>query len=745
MRRELFFLIFMSAVTQCGALEGPAPRPVLTLQAGWPEIFVGESVTLRCVIARQAGGWRYTWYRDGIAVREMYSDQLDGAEYTIRDASRYHSGDYTCQGERSFSPVHQSVRSEPVKILVSTGLVILQAPLMPLTQGEGVTLRCRVRGNPSLSQVLFYKDDKVIGSQASPVLTMAHLTEEDEGSYWCRATWGRQWNLCSARSLEVKLSVTGPAPRPVLTLQAGWPEIFVGESVTLRCVIARQAGGWRYTWYRDGIAVREMYSDQLDGAEYTIRDASRYHSGDYTCQGERSFSPVHQSVRSEPVKILVSTGLVILQAPLMPLTQGEGVTLRCRVRGNPSLSQVLFYKDDKVIGSQASPVLTMARLTEEDEGSYWCRATWGRQWNWRSARSLEVKLSVTELFSEPVLQLLSGTPVLGKSLTLRCLAQLTARKPDTVLRYYFLKEGWMLGTATSRNVFTLTAAQLRHAGSYKCKVTADGTSVVMLSNSVQVGFTADPVEEDYEESAYKPGPANLSTVYSKPTVHSYPDSPSLSPPSLPDTSIDTAHPLPDSPSLSPPSLPDTSIDTAHPLPDSPSISPPSLPDTSIHTAHPLPDSPSLSPPSLPDTSIDTAHPLPDSPSISPPSLPDTSIHTAHPLPDSPSISPPSLPDTSIHTAHPLPDSPSISPPSLPDTSIDTAHPLPDSPLIPLSTLPTPSQTPPVSLPPLSLIPLSTLPTPSQTPPVSLPPLSLIPLSTLPTPSQTPPDLSPLSP
>ncbi|MGH0157831.1 UNVERIFIED_CONTAM: hypothetical protein FKN15_036144 [Acipenser sinensis] len=299
-----------SPSTLCGA--GLAPQPVLTLQAGWPEIFVGESVTLRCEIARQAGGWRYSWYRDGIPVRETYSDRLDGANYTIRDASRYHSGDYTCRVDRSSSPAHQSMCSDPVKILVSR-----------------------------------------------------------------------------------------LAPQPVLTLQAGWPEIFVGESVTLRCEIARQAGGWRYSWYRDGIPVRETYSDRLDGANYTIRDASRYHSGDYTCRVDRSSSPAHQSMCSDPVKILVS-----------------------------------------------------------------------------------------KLFSEPVLELVPGTPVLGKSLTLRCLSQLTTRKLGTGLRYYFLKEGWMLGMATLKNVFTWKAAQLRHTGSYKCKVTADGTSVVMLSSSVQVGFTA---------------------------------------------------------------------------------------------------------------------------------------------------------------------------------------------------------------------------------------------------------------
>ncbi|KAK6473453.1 low affinity immunoglobulin gamma Fc region receptor II-like [Huso huso] len=363
-------------------------------------------------------------------------------------------------------------------------------------------------------------------------------------------------------------ALEGLAPQPVLTLQAGWPEIFVGESVTLRCEIARQAGGWRYSWYRDGIPVRETYSDRLDGANYTIRDASRYHSGDYTCRVDRSSSPAHQSLCSDPVKILVSTGLVILQAPLMPLTRGEGVTLQCCVRGNPSLSQVLFYKDDKVIAAQASPVLTMARLTEGDEGNYWCRATWGRQWRWRSARSLEVPLSVT-----------------------------------------------------------------------------------------------DPVEEDYE-SGYRPGPTD-STAHSIHTDHSLPDSPSLSHPSLPDTSNPTAHSLPDSPSLSHPSLPDTSNPdnpTAHSLPDSPSLSHPSLPDTSNPTAHSLPDSPSLSHPSLPDTSNPTAHSLPDSPSLSHPSLPDTSNPTAHSLPDSP-VSHPSLPDTSNPTAHslPPPDSPSLSP------------------------------------------------------------------------------------
>ncbi|MBN3325415.1 FCGR1 protein, partial [Atractosteus spatula] len=280
----------------------------------------------------------------------------------------------------------------------------------------------------------------------------------------------------------------------VLHLSAGAPEVFIGETVTLTCHVPGEPSGWTFVWYKDGAPVQQLGT--VGGGRYTLRPTLPHHGGQYSCQGLRAWPWPQRSLPSEPVSIRVTGGWVILQTPPQPLLRGAGATLTCRVRGNPRLQQVVFYKDRRVLASQSGPQLHLASLSHRDEGLYGCRATWGKRWGWKTAESPEVGVSVRDLLTEPVMEVLTETPVQrGQDLVLRCRAQLTSHGPGLRLRYSFRRGGQRLGVASSQDTHVVRSAAARHSGRYWCRATVDGLGLGKSSEKVLVWVIEDEESE----------------------------------------------------------------------------------------------------------------------------------------------------------------------------------------------------------------------------------------------------------
>uniref|UniRef100_A0A669DRZ4 Ig-like domain-containing protein n=1 Tax=Oreochromis niloticus TaxID=8128 RepID=A0A669DRZ4_ORENI len=70
------------------------PKPTVTLQPSWTQIYRGETVTMRCEIQGGEGAqWTYEWRRGHSNIREKSN------EYKIT-ATESDSGGYTCIGRR---------------------------------------------------------------------------------------------------------------------------------------------------------------------------------------------------------------------------------------------------------------------------------------------------------------------------------------------------------------------------------------------------------------------------------------------------------------------------------------------------------------------------------------------------------------------------------------------------------------------------------------------------------------------
>ncbi|XP_014878797.1 Fc receptor-like A [Poecilia latipinna] len=111
------------------------------------------------------------------------------------------SGLYWCE-----SMSGSSSSSSSIQLSVSGGSVILQSPVLPVMEGDDVTLSCRAKSPAHNLPAAFYKDGSFIGDGPSGHMTLLHVSSSDEGLYKCSIS-GQGESPSSRISVEVTDSV----------------------------------------------------------------------------------------------------------------------------------------------------------------------------------------------------------------------------------------------------------------------------------------------------------------------------------------------------------------------------------------------------------------------------------------------------------------------------------------------------------------------------------------------------------
>uniref|UniRef100_A0A3B3TS53 Ig-like domain-containing protein n=1 Tax=Poecilia latipinna TaxID=48699 RepID=A0A3B3TS53_9TELE len=154
--------------------------------------------------------------------------------------------------------------------------------------------------------------------------------------------------------------------KPTVILQPNWPQIYIGEKVTLKCEI--QDGRFYYgtKQWRKNNSVKPGRSQ-----EYMIISASESDSGDYSCRAEGDRFSL--SVWSDVFTLVVYINNIILLSPVHPVTEGDPVTLSCRDKTQQLLSNVFFYHNDKLLHNDSREELKISAVSKSDEGFYKCQ------------------------------------------------------------------------------------------------------------------------------------------------------------------------------------------------------------------------------------------------------------------------------------------------------------------------------------------------------------------------------------
>ncbi|XP_030287151.1 Fc receptor-like protein 5 isoform X4 [Sparus aurata] len=180
-------LLWLLVVTSL--LSGCSHQASLKISPHRSQLFVGEFVSLRCEEDDSSDGW--TVKKN--TTEGTRSQCGAGSFCTISYMLTSDSGVYWCESTGGAA-------SSSINITVTGGAVILQSPVLPVMEGDDVTLTCTTK--TSNLSAAFYKDGSFIRTEPTGHMTLHHVSRSDEGLYKCNT-------ISDGESPPSWISVTG--------------------------------------------------------------------------------------------------------------------------------------------------------------------------------------------------------------------------------------------------------------------------------------------------------------------------------------------------------------------------------------------------------------------------------------------------------------------------------------------------------------------------------------------------------
>uniref|UniRef100_A0AAZ1Y0E7 Ig-like domain-containing protein n=1 Tax=Oreochromis aureus TaxID=47969 RepID=A0AAZ1Y0E7_OREAU len=219
-------LLFLISLLSCTTNQDR-----LTVSPSSSQFFKLDSVSLSCEEDDSSAGW--TLRRNTTEGKRTQCGDGWGKPAGSKKSScniRYmyplDSGVYWCESREG--PI-----SNMVNLTVTGGSVILQSPVLPVMEGDDVTLLCKTKTTPSNLPAAFYKDGSLIRKQPTGHMTIQHVSRSDEGLYKCDIS-GHGESPSSWITVTDKHTTTPP---PTSTPPPGSPLIPVLSSVGLVCIV----------------------------------------------------------------------------------------------------------------------------------------------------------------------------------------------------------------------------------------------------------------------------------------------------------------------------------------------------------------------------------------------------------------------------------------------------------------------------------------------------------------------------
>ncbi|XP_053199094.1 basement membrane-specific heparan sulfate proteoglycan core protein-like [Scomber japonicus] len=343
-------------------------KAVVTLQPNWTEIYRGETIMLRCEIHDGDKEWEYEW-------KSPRYTSTNNNEYRISYASSYHSGNYKCRGRMKNAEHISTEWSANITLTVSDNepaSVLTVSPLW-LSPGDSVTLSCEVEHPSAGWRFYWYKTVPKLSeySYINELLPGSiNGTEQDSyiihgpthtAGYMCRA--GRGDPVYYTQYSKPGFVWSGDVHSAVtLKVSPDRVQHFTSDSVSLSC--EGNFTKWRVRRFPVGYSYC-YYWRSMTGSTCNI-SSSKQSDAVYWCEsGSGEFS--------NAVNITIQNADIILVSPVHPVTEGQSVTLGCKLRTGELLSNVFFYQNDKLIQNDTRRELNISAVSKSDEGFYKCK------------------------------------------------------------------------------------------------------------------------------------------------------------------------------------------------------------------------------------------------------------------------------------------------------------------------------------------------------------------------------------
>ncbi|XP_051251473.1 low affinity immunoglobulin gamma Fc region receptor II-like isoform X2 [Dicentrarchus labrax] len=152
----------------------------LTVSPSSSQMFEEDPVSLSCEEDDSSTGWtlRRNTTRDTRTQCGKDWGEAAGSSCTISFTTTWDSGVYWCESR-------EGATSNTINISVTGGPVILQSPVLPVMEGDDVSLHCKTKTPPSNLTAAFYKDGSLIRTEPTGHMTIHHVSRSDEGLYKC--------------------------------------------------------------------------------------------------------------------------------------------------------------------------------------------------------------------------------------------------------------------------------------------------------------------------------------------------------------------------------------------------------------------------------------------------------------------------------------------------------------------------------------------------------------------------------
>ncbi|XP_035767826.1 Fc receptor-like protein 5, partial [Neolamprologus brichardi] len=152
----------------------------LTVSPSSSQFFKGDFVSLSCEEDDSSAGWTLRRNTNGETRTQCGAGfgKSAGSSCIFNHIVTLDSGVYWCESREG--PI-----SNMVNLTVTGGSVILQSPVLPVMEGDDVTLLCKTKTTPSNLPAAFYKDGSLIRKQPTGHMTIQHVSRSDEGLYKC--------------------------------------------------------------------------------------------------------------------------------------------------------------------------------------------------------------------------------------------------------------------------------------------------------------------------------------------------------------------------------------------------------------------------------------------------------------------------------------------------------------------------------------------------------------------------------
>ncbi|XP_053199236.1 Fc receptor-like protein 5 [Scomber japonicus] len=153
----------------------------LTVSPSRSQMFEGDFVSLSCEEDDSSAVWKLRRNTTRETRKECGDSWGRSAGSSCRISYMFpsDSGVYWCESR-------EGATSNSINITVTGGPVILQSPVLPVMEGDDVTLHCKTKTSNLTAG--FYKDGSLIRTEPAGHMTIHHVSKSDEGLYKCHSS-----------------------------------------------------------------------------------------------------------------------------------------------------------------------------------------------------------------------------------------------------------------------------------------------------------------------------------------------------------------------------------------------------------------------------------------------------------------------------------------------------------------------------------------------------------------------------